>query len=129
MDDAAIDSGSRVYELRGLSGAPVWDDNEKANGLLGLFTSAYDTTALLSKVRATKAQQIRSIMKEKFDVVIERKLEGVSENEVAGSDFKPTVFKGTIQSTDKPENEKWIEDELTGFRVIVEDLYSVVIIY
>lgn len=122
MDDPAIDSGSRVYELRGLSGAPVWDDNEEVNGLLGLFTSAYDTTALLSKVRATKAQQIRSIMKERFDVVIERKLEGVSENEVAGNDFTPTVFNGTIQRTDKSENEKWIEDELTGFRVIIEDL-------
>ena len=71
MDDTFIDAGARVYELEGLSGSPVWDDNEEINGLLGLFTSAYDTTALLSKTHVTKAQQIRSIMKERFDVVIE----------------------------------------------------------
>jgi len=49
MDDNFIDAGSRVCELEGLSGAPVWDDNADANGLLGVFTSAYGATALLSK--------------------------------------------------------------------------------
>ena len=121
IDDPAVDSGNRVYELRGLSGAPVWDDDDKVNGLLGLLTSAYDTTALLSKVRATKAQQIRSIMMDRFGVLIKRKLEGIPEEDVSGG-FNPTVYSGEIKQEEKSENEKWIEYELTSLRVIIEDL-------
>ena len=123
MDDPAIDSGSRVYELKGLSGAPVWDDNQEVNGLLGLLSSAYDTTALLSKVHATKAQQIRFLMKNRFGIVIERKLEGIPEEDVAGSNFTPIVFNGTIpEEEQRPENEKWIQEQLSDFRIIIEDL-------
>ena len=121
IDDPAVDSGNRVYELQGLSGAPVWDDDDKVNGLLGLLTSAYDTTALLSKVRATKAQQIRSIMMDRFGVLIKRKLECIPEEDVSGG-FNPTVYSGEIKQEEKSENEKWIEDELTSLRVIIEDL-------
>lgn len=123
MDDSFIDAGARVYELKGLSGAPVWDDKEEVNGLLGLLTSAYDTTALLSKVHATKAQQIRSIMKERFDVLIERKLEGIPEEDVAGSDAAPVIFNGIVlPKEEKSENEKWIEEQLLALRVVIEDL-------
>lgn len=123
MDDPAIDSGSRVNELEGLSGAPVWDDNQEVNGLLGLLSSAYDMTALLSKVHATKAQQIRSIMKERFGVLIERKLEGIPEKDVAGSNFTPIVFNGTIpEEKQRPENEKWIQEQLSDLRIIIEDM-------
>ncbi len=123
MDDSFIDAGARVYELKGLSGAPVWDDNEEVNGLLGLLTSAYDTTGLLSKVRATKAQQIRSIMKERFDVAIKRKLEGIPEEDIAGSDFASIPFNGTIpQVKAQSENENWIKEQLLALRVIIEDL-------
>lgn len=122
IDDTFIDAGSRVCELEGLSGAPVWDDNEEVSGLLGLFTSAYDTTALLSKTYVTKAQRVRSIMKERFGVVVERKLEGIPEQDVAGGGFKPIVFNGEIQAEEKSENEKWIEEQLSGLRCIIEDL-------
>lgn len=122
MDDTFIDAGSRVCELEGLSGAPVWDDNEEVNGLLGLFTSAYDTTALLSKTYVTKVQRVRSIMKDRFGVVMERKLESIPEQDVAGDSFKPIVFDGEIQAEEKSENEKWIEEQLSGLRCIIEDL-------
>lgn len=122
MDDTFIDAGSRVCELEGLSGAPVWDDKEDVNGLLGLFTSAYDTTALLSKTYVTKAQQIRSIMKERFDVVIERRLEGIPDEDIAGGGFTPISFDGTIEIKALSENEAWIEEQLSAFRLIIEDL-------
>lgn len=122
IDETFIDAGARVCELEGLSGAPVWDDNEEVNGLLGLFTSAYGATALLSKTHVTKAQQIRSIMKERFGVVIERKLEGIPEADVAGSVSAPIVFDGTVQAENKNENEVWIGEQLTGLRLIIEDL-------
>jgi len=122
LDENFIDSGNRVCELQGLSGAPVWDDNNDVNGLLGLLTNAYDSNALLSKVRATKARRIRSVLKERFGVVLKRKLEGIPEEDVAGNEFRPTVFNGTIIQQAQSENEKWIEDELISFRAIIEDL-------
>ena len=48
-------------------------------------------------------------MKERFDVVIERKLEGIPEEDVAGGGFTPISFNGTIEVAEKPENEAWIE--------------------
>jgi len=122
MDDNFIDAGSRVCELEGLSGAPVWDDNADVNGLLGVFTSAYGATALLSKTYVTKAQQLRAIMKERFGVLIERKLEGIPEEDVAGVDFQPITFDGCIESVGKSEGEKWIDEQLSGLRCIIEDL-------
>lgn len=122
MDNTFIDAGSRVYELEGLSGAPVWEDSEEVNGLLGVFTSAYGATALLSKTFVTKAQQLRSIMKERFGIVMKRKLEGIPEQDVAGSSGDPIVFNGEIQTEEKSENEKWIENQLVGLRCIIEDL-------
>jgi len=122
MDDTFIDAGSRVAELEGLSGAPVWDDNKDVNGLLGLFTSAYDTTALLSKTYVTKAQQIRSIMKELFGVVMERKLEGIPEQDVAGGSLTPVVFNGETPIEEKSESEKWIQEQLSALRCIIEDM-------
>lgn len=107
MDNTFIDAGSRVYELEGLSGAPVWEDSEEVNGLLGVFTSAYGATALLSKTFVTKAQQLRSIMKERFGIVMKRKLEGIPEQDVAGGSGDPIVFNGEIQTEEKSENEKY----------------------
>lgn len=122
LDDTFIDQGARVCELQGLSGAPVWDDDENVNGLLELLASAYGTNALLSKTHATKAQQIRSIMKERFDILIERKLEGIPEEDVAGNSFTPTRFNGTLHEDIKSDVEKWIQEQLAGLRVIIEDL-------
>lgn len=122
MDDAFIDASSRVSELEGLSGAPVWDDNADANGLLGLFTSAYDTTALLSKTHVTKAQQIRLIMKERFGIAIERKLEGIPEEDVAGTASMPISFDGSIELVEKAENEVWIDEQISVLHCIIEDL-------
>lgn len=122
MDDNFIDAGSRVCELEGLSGAPVWDDNADVNGLLGVFTSAYGATALLSKTYVTKAQQLRAIMKERFGVLIERKLEGIPEEDVAGVDLQPITYDGCIEPVGKSEEEKWIDEQLSGLRCIIEDL-------
>lgn len=122
MIDTFIDAGARVCEMQGLSGAPVWDDNEDANGLLGVFTSAYDTNALLSKTYVTKAQQIRSIMKDQFNIVIKRKLEGIPEEDVAGGSDASILFNETNEIKKKSENETWIEEQLSGLHVIIEDL-------
>ncbi len=122
MDDPAIDSSNRVYELEGMSGAPIWSDDEGANALLGFLTCAYGSTAQLSKVRATKALQIRSIMKERFGVVIERKLDGVPEEDVAGSDFTTNTFCGEDIQESTNEYEEWIEERLSCLHYIIEDL-------
>ena len=122
MDDSFLDASARVLELEGLSGSPVWDDNKEFNGLLGLFTSAYGTTALLAKIYVTKAEQLRSIMKERFDITIERKLEGIPEEDVAGVALTPISFNGTIEITEEKENETWIKEQLSGLRLIIEDL-------
>ena len=122
MTAGFIDQGARVSELEGLSGAPVWDDNSEVNGLLGLFTSAYGQTALLSKTFATKAQRIRTIMKERFNIVIARKMDGNSDDDFIESSFGPISFDGIIQGIGKADYEDWIDEQISGLRCTIEDL-------
>lgn len=124
ITDSHIDNTSRVYELKGISGSPIWDDSEgDTNTLLGLISSGYDQTMLLSKIFATKAQQIRRLMFEKFGITIERKILEIPEEDVGGnSGFKPVVFDGTIEGSTQTEIEKWIEDQTNACRCSIDDL-------
>lgn len=119
-----IDNTSRVYELKGISGSPVWDDSEDdTNTLLGLISSGYDQSMLLSKIFATKAQQIRRLMYEKFGITIERKILDIPEEDVGGNNgYKPVAFDGTIESSALTGTEKWIEDQTNACRCSIDDL-------
>lgn len=133
ITDDFLDQGARVYELKGISGAPVWDDSakqsvaddgmEKQGGdiLFGLISSGYDTTALLSKVFAVKAQQIRVLMHDRFDILIERDIADIQDI-MSVTEYKPVVFDGTIKPVDKNEADKWIEERITACRCCIDDL-------
>lgn len=127
ITDGYLDQGNRVYELKGISGAPVWDgketEEEEGQSLLGLMSSAYGDTALLAKVFATKLQRIRIMMKEKFGIVIERKLLGIPEEDVACGQYKPVMFDGTVEEKeDGSENEKWLEEQTVACRCHIGNL-------
>lgn len=122
LDDTFIDQGARVTELQGLSGAPVWDDNEESNGLLGLFTSAYGAAASLSKTYVTKANRIRLIMNERFNIVIGRKLENIKDDIIVSNDLNNIPLNKTSKTTELSENENWLKDQLTELHIIIEDL-------
>ena len=118
-----LDLGQRVYELKGMSGAPIWDAQESADSqsLLGLVSTGYDQTIYLSKIFAVKAQQIRSLLNEKFGITIERRLTDIPDEDIGGS-FRPTVFNGVIDKTDHNDAEKWIDDQTSACRCFIEDL-------
>lgn len=127
ITDGFLDQGNRVYELKGISGAPVWDgqetDGEQELSLLGLMSSAYGQTALLSKVFATKLQRIRVMMKEKFGIVIERKLLGIPEEDVACGQYKPMVFDGKVAEKEPvSENERWLGEQAVACRCHIGNL-------
>ena len=127
ITDGFLDQGNRVYELKGISGAPVWDgqetDGEQELSLLGVMSSAYGQTALLSKVFATKLQRIRVRMKEKFGIVIERKLLGIPEEDVACGQYKPMVFDGTVAEKEPvSENERWLGEQAVACRCHIGNL-------
>ena len=124
IEENYLDQGNRVYELRGLSGAPIWDGKSdvETQSLLGLISSAYDKTALLSKIFAMKSQQIRSLMNEKFGITIERKLVDIPDEDVAGGTFKPIEFDGSVSKAEKSDAEKWIEEQTAACRCSIDDL-------
>ena len=123
LDELALNNSNRVCELQGLSGSPVWSDNEEDNELLGLLTSAYGTDALLGKTYAAKSHRIRTIMYDLFKVAIERKLDGIPEEDIAGTtSMKPVVYDGTISPFSESNDEEWIKEQLTALHAIIEDL-------
>lgn len=127
ITEGFLDVGNRIYELKGLSGAPIWDGQKSSErqeqSLLGLISSAYDSTGLLSKIFAMKLQQIRTLMKEKFGIIIERKLIDIPEEDVAGRDYKPAVFDGTVTEKEQmSESEKWIDERTSACRCYIDEL-------
>lgn len=124
ITDPFLDLSSRVYELKGISGAPIWDGKQDdAMSLLGLISTAYDSTALLSKIFAVKAQQIRTLMNEEFGITIKRRLIDVPENDVAGSNYKPVISDGTLVEIELPsELERWIKERTSACRCYIDDL-------
>ena len=119
-----IDLGQRFYELKGMSGAPIWDAQESADSqsLLGLVSTGYDQTIYLSRIFAAKAQQIRSLLNEKFGITIERRLADIPEEDMAVDDFKLITFDGTVKHEGKTEAEKWIEEQTSACRCFIDDL-------
>ena len=122
-----LDTGDRVYELKGLSGSPIWDGQNSSGtekqSLLGLLSSAYDTTAILSKIFVAKMQQIRLLMMEKFGIIIERKLLDIPEEEIAGCANSPFLFNGTVvEKKSAEECEQWINDQISACRCYIDGL-------
>lgn len=129
ITDSFLDASNRVYELKGLSGAAVWDGEDKSEShsksLLGLVSAAYDSTALLSKVFAVKSQQIRTLMNERFGIMIQRRLVDIPDEDVAGSDHVhiPVLFDGVVnEQTLMSEHETWIEEKTSACRCYIDDL-------
>lgn len=127
ITDNFLDAGNRVYELKGLSGGPIWDgqksDERQPQNLLGMISSAYASTGLLSKIFAVKLQQIRTLMREKFGIVIERKLLEIPEEEVAGDRNTSVLFDGTVNEKEQIEDkEKWINDQISACRCYIDGL-------
>lgn len=117
-----LDQSGRVYELKGLSGAAVWDDRcDEKDTLLGLVSCAYDYTALLSKVFAVKAQQLRILMRDRFGIIIERKLTDIRED-YREPEYKQITFDATIKMTVMDGADQWIEERITACRCSIDDL-------
>ena len=122
ITDGFLDQGSRVFELKGISGAPIWD-GEQEQGLLGLMSSAYGESALLAKVFATKMGRIRTLMREKYGITIERRLLEIPEEEVAGSEIKPLVFDGTIEKCEtNSDSDEWIRMQTEACKCQIDGL-------
>lgn len=126
--DSVIDQGNRIAELKGLSGAPVWDareTKENRQSLLGLVCCAYGQWAQLGKVFAVKWQPIRVLMKDKFGITIERKLDAIPITDIAGDQNKPALINEFKMQPKKGQNsldEKWAEEQFTACRLHIDEL-------
>ena len=106
VKDGYVDVTQRDYEMMGFSGAPVWSGKEEPGnpenpgvsrtpGLYGLLSSGF-RNLYRAKVYVVKADLIWSIMKERFHIVLERRIGGISEEEVAGGYGGMPVFDGNL---------------------------------
>ena len=127
--DGAIDSGNRIVELKGLSGAPVWDareqDNKNRKCLLGLVSCAYREWAQLSKVFSVKLHSVRVLMKDKFNITIERKINVISDTDIAGNRHEPIVGDNLVtdeKTIQNPFDDQWLADQFTACRLLIDEL-------
>lgn len=121
--DDFINRENIVEDLRGLSGSPVWGSSDVDNILLGLFTCAFRENAQLSKFYATKTEWIRLFMKERFGIVVQRKLGNIPTEDIAGRDYSPITINGSIMSDkDVTAQDAWLEEQIINFRATILDL-------
>lgn len=123
IQEENLNQTERYEELKGISGAPVWDGEDGTEiSLLGLISEGYGPSIHLSKVLTSKAQRIRTLMNEAFGITIERKLVEIPEEDVAGANFKAVVFDGKFPAEDESINDKWLREQMTAARCSIEDL-------
>ena len=66
-----MDNFDRTKELKGMSGAPIWLDNDKELCVLGLLSEGKGENADRAILHAEKISNINTLMKEKFNIIIE----------------------------------------------------------
>lgn len=124
LTDVFIDSSDRVYELKGLSGGPVWDmgEDSSSRGLLGLVSEAQGPTAVRGRVIAAKSEPIRALMKNQFGIVIERRLSGIPDEDVAATDLRPVTFNGSLVKAEYSAIDGWLSEQTSACRQCIDEL-------
>lgn len=123
MEDNYVDSSNRVYELQGFSGSPVWNGDSLEISVLGLLAMGKGKTVYRGKLKVLKMEQIRSMMKIHFNIVMETRIPTIPEEDVASG----RRYCGTIDVQEKTVNtsgiyDTWLETQTEKVREYMEDL-------
>lgn len=107
LDDYRTDCTSRIDELRGYSGSPVWiEDSSGEFCVCGLIKGAFNPNASRGRIEIVKAECIVSILRNRFGLQLECGVKGIGQDESAlgyAGDYseneKRTVLRGWIENS------------------------------
>lgn len=120
--DAFLDQGCRVLELEGFSGSPVWDAEVSEHSVIGLMSSGRGSNVYRGIVQAVRMRLIQSIMKNHWGVVMETKIAGIPEEDVAnGGELR---YDGTIPDAEDrgTVQDVWLLERQQQIRALVDEL-------
>lgn len=122
ITDTNLDQGGRAGELLGFSGSPVW--LYKTPYLLeGMIATTHGATAALGKVYAIKSERIRTLMRERFHIVMPRQIPAIPDEDIAApmeisrsNEHRPTDNALTSEFDD------WLDDLVAEARATLDNL-------
>ena len=121
-EDGYLDQGNRVYELEGFSGAPVWHGEEENFSVLGLLSSGEGETVYRGRVSSVKMGIIRSIMKNHFNILLETRIIGIPEEDVACGKTQ-LLYDGTTRLPQKQSMyDDWLGMQTEKVRAYIDDI-------
>lgn len=120
VDETSLNSADREAELKGFSGAPVWDEAkmEEDIALLGGFIAiGMGTNISRGRIKVMNAKYVQSLMREEFGIYMQNRIPNVTEAEIA---------PGYQESAESPDQlavrECWIENERRKGQTYVDGL-------
>lgn len=123
IEDGYLDSGNRIVELEGFSGSPVWNRETNELILFGLLTKANGYTAYRAKVEILKMNAIYSIMKNHFNITMQRYLVGVSDNYMI-KDISQIEMASKCEIEEPADSiyNQWLNENTEKVRTYIDDL-------
>ncbi len=120
VDEEFLNASDREAELRGFSGAPVWDKEMLDNQVYlfgGLIALGVGSNISRGRVNVMSALLLQSLMKEEFGISIEMRLPNIKDEDIAPGYEEPeeTEDKITVRSG-------WVEYERRKAQTYINSL-------
>lgn len=120
VDETFLNSADREAELKGFSGAPVWDEAkiDENNALLGGFIAVgMETNINRGRIKVMNAKYVQSLMREEFGIYMQNRIPDVTDAEIAPG------YQEFAESSDQlVVRECWIENERRKGQTYVDGL-------
>lgn len=115
-----LNSADREAELKGFSGAPVWDKqslDDNAHLLGGIIASGVGCNISLGRVKVMNSKLLAGLMRDEFGIEMQYALPGVPEKDIA-----PGYIGGEISADHKTVLGGWIENECCKAQTYIDNL-------
>lgn len=122
VEDTFLDPGNRAYELKGFSGAPIWDADGSEHSVLGLTAVGKRSSVFRGRIDAVKMRFVQSIMKNEFGIYLETKIPGIPEEEIADKCTSHCNVNPACFPAENMPQDAWASAQEKKLRALIDDL-------
>ena len=121
IEDTFLDQGNRIEELEGFSGSPVWSASNSQKSILGMLSCGFGDRVYRGKVKAVTMNAVISIMKNHFEIYMEKHILGIPEDDVAPEKEVAVHIQRNVVTV-KNIYDEWLVAQTEKVRTYIDDV-------
>lgn len=121
IEDTFLDQGNRVEELEGFSGSPVWSASNSQKSILGMLSCGFGDRVYRGKVKVVTMNAVISIMKNHFEIYMEKHIWGIPEDDVAPEKEVAVHIQRNVVTV-KNIYDEWLVAQTEKVRTYIDDV-------